>query len=211
MKKLNTSNGATMLMALLFMLVAVIVSVVTVTAAISATQTISKDREQQQAYLTVSSAALFLREQIVGQSYVTEETKYYEDASYKIESGKTEVSVKKSFDCCLSDVLEDCVEKAINGLDYETQFVITVEEMEPVDVTLKINTDYTMVVDLCIKDATDIDCVMNMKIELSDRVYEENTSTGAINQGGKNYYLKFITKSVTYNSATIQRGPSDVE
>jgi len=211
MKKLNTNNGATMLMALLFMLVAVVVSVVTVTAAISATQTISKDREQQQAYLTVSSAAQFLREEIVGQSYVIEETKYYEDSSYKIESSRTDIAVINSFDGSLSEVLDDCVKKALNGIEYETEFVISVEGMDPVDVILRINTDYTMVIDLCIKDATDIDCIMNMKVELSDRMYEESFSTGTINQDGKNYYLKFTTRSVTYKSATIQRGPSNVE
>ncbi len=67
-KKLKNSTGASILMALLLLLVAVMVSAVILAAAISASKTIRSDREQQQTYLTVSSAAELLRDSVVGGS-----------------------------------------------------------------------------------------------------------------------------------------------
>lgn len=61
-KKLKSGAGATILMALLFFLVAVMVSTVIISAAITATQTLRSRREAQQAYLTCSSAAQYIRD-----------------------------------------------------------------------------------------------------------------------------------------------------
>lgn len=57
LKKLHNSSGASMLMALLLLLAALMVSVVIISAALSSAMSIRTDRAQQQAYLTVSSAA----------------------------------------------------------------------------------------------------------------------------------------------------------
>lgn len=64
-KKLKSGAGATILMALLFFLVAVMVSTVIISAAITATQTLRSRREAQQAYLTCSSAAQYIRDALL--------------------------------------------------------------------------------------------------------------------------------------------------
>ena len=64
-KKLKSGSGATILMALLFFLVAVMVSTVIISAAITATQTLRSRREAQQAYLTCSSAAQYIRDALL--------------------------------------------------------------------------------------------------------------------------------------------------
>lgn len=66
-KKLKSGAGATILMALLFFLVAVMVSTVIISAAITATQTLRSRREAQQAYLTCSSAAQYIRDALLEQ------------------------------------------------------------------------------------------------------------------------------------------------
>ena len=66
-KKLKSGSGATILMALLFFLVAVMVSTVIISAAITATQTLRSRREAQQAYLTCSSAAQYIRDVLLEQ------------------------------------------------------------------------------------------------------------------------------------------------
>lgn len=63
-EKLNSRCGASILMALLLLLVAIMVSVVIVSAAVSAAASVRSDRRQQQAYLTVSSAAELVRSSI---------------------------------------------------------------------------------------------------------------------------------------------------
>ena len=69
MKKCTDRKGVTILMALLLLLVASMVSVVILTAATTAARHISNDRQSQQAYLTVSSAAELLRDDILSSGY----------------------------------------------------------------------------------------------------------------------------------------------
>lgn len=64
LKKLHSQRGETMLMALLLFLVGVMVSAVILAAAISAESDAKAAREEQQAYLTVSSAAELFRDSI---------------------------------------------------------------------------------------------------------------------------------------------------
>lgn len=65
-KKLKSRSGATILMALLFFLVAAMVSAVIISAATTATKTVKTRRDNQQAYLTCSSAAEYLRDLLLG-------------------------------------------------------------------------------------------------------------------------------------------------
>ena len=61
-RKLNSQKGASMLMALLLMLVGIMVSAVIISAATSAAVNKRSEKEQQQAYLAVSSAAELVRD-----------------------------------------------------------------------------------------------------------------------------------------------------
>ena len=69
MKKLRQDRGATILMAILLVLVAAIIAAVILSAALSAYHTLRRDRENQQNYLAVSSAAELLRDAILGDEY----------------------------------------------------------------------------------------------------------------------------------------------
>lgn len=69
MKKLKNNSGATILMALLLILLAMAVGAVILTAAVGAAHHMKSDREAQQNYLTVSSAAELIRDSINGQTY----------------------------------------------------------------------------------------------------------------------------------------------
>ena len=74
--KLNNNDGKTILMALFLLLVAVVVSVVVITAASTAAHQLNDNKEAQQAYLTVSSAAQLFRDEIADKSYVHVLTTY---------------------------------------------------------------------------------------------------------------------------------------
>lgn len=84
-EKLHSSSGASILMALLLLLVALMVSLVILSAAISAVKAVRSDREQQQLYLTVSSAAELIRDSIAGGSagYQTETVNHFSDPGRK--------------------------------------------------------------------------------------------------------------------------------
>lgn len=76
-KKLKSRSGATILMALLFFLVAAMVSAVIISAATTATKTVKTRRDNQQAYLTCSSAAEYLRDLLLDKEGYKVVFKYY--------------------------------------------------------------------------------------------------------------------------------------
>ncbi len=81
-KKLHTSRGATMLMALLLLLVAMMVCITLFTAAMTGYKTIRNDHESEQAVLTLSSAAELFRDAMMHTECKTVFTSYYADESY---------------------------------------------------------------------------------------------------------------------------------
>lgn len=83
MHKLKNQQGATLMMALLLLLAASMVSAVILTAATSSARRLENDRAARQAYLTVSSAARLLRDDILNASFVQEtvKTTYTDDTS----------------------------------------------------------------------------------------------------------------------------------
>lgn len=69
--KLHSRTGASMLIALLFFLVAMTVGVVVLTAASANAGRVKRNRDEQQKYLAVASAAGLLREDITGDPCLT--------------------------------------------------------------------------------------------------------------------------------------------
>ena len=69
MKKLRSERGASILMALVLLLLASMVSAVILTAATGAARRVRNDREAQQEYLTVSSAAEMIRDGVQADKY----------------------------------------------------------------------------------------------------------------------------------------------
>lgn len=114
MKRLKNNSGATILMALLLTLLATAVGAAVLTAAVSAAHHLRSDREAQQNYLTVSSAAELIRDSINGQTYkrtltVTREaiTDEHGNVTYPV-SSNTEVIhpkgiIKAWLDACMEN------------------------------------------------------------------------------------------------------------
>lgn len=88
-RKLNDQRGVSMLMALLLMLVALMVSAVVIAAASGAVSSLRTDRAQEQAALTVTSAAELVRD-----SFLSEDMKYIVTTTTKkyVYSSKVETS-----------------------------------------------------------------------------------------------------------------------
>lgn len=63
-RKTKDNSGATIIMALLFMLICVMISTVLLATAGTASRDVSRQREQQRAYLAVSSAINVLKDEI---------------------------------------------------------------------------------------------------------------------------------------------------
>lgn len=92
-RKLNDQRGVSMLMALLLMLVALMVSAVVIAAASGAVSSLRTDRAQEQAALTVTSAAELVRDSFLSPDMtytVTATTKKYTYSETSDTSTKTQ-------------------------------------------------------------------------------------------------------------------------
>ena len=70
-KKLHNTSGASMLLALLFLFFCLTVGAVVLTAASASAGRTARNRQDQQNYLAVESAAMLLREDMEGTSFIT--------------------------------------------------------------------------------------------------------------------------------------------
>ncbi len=142
MKKLHSKNGATLLLALLLLLAATMVSTVILTAVSSVSKNIRDDRELQQDYLTVSSAAEFLRDSIENDKFTS--TKVVTETKGPYDTTTTyEYEYHKGF---MKDWLDSCL-KIDNGVALNDSFYDTMtmrvdsikENVDISDVTVEFN------------------------------------------------------------------------
>ena len=144
MKKVKNNSGATILMALLLILLATAVGAAVLTAAVSAARHLRSDREAQQNYLTVSSAAELIRDSIAGDSYeriMTETHTAHTDAE-----GNTTYTVLREAKVTdppkgiMGQWLSACIE---NGSD-NNEYASLKDFRDTIEVDLKIDEDTSL-------------------------------------------------------------------
>ena len=137
LKKLHSQRGETMLMALLLFLVGVMVSAVILAAAISAESDAKAAREEQQAYLTVSSAAELFRDAIQsGNSggYREIVTKTYSDA--QLQGTKTE---KQNASGPFSEIFNNVIPTLLTSpTTFRKTYTLSMDGLEDVTMELSI-------------------------------------------------------------------------
>lgn len=145
MKKLKNNSDATILMALLLILLAMAVGAAILTAAVSAAHHMKSDREAQQNYLTVSSAAELIRDSIAGDSYeriMTETHTALKDAEGNI-TGYTVSRKAKVTDPpkgIMGEWLSACIENGNDNNEYASLKAFN----DTIEVNLKINDDTSL-------------------------------------------------------------------
>lgn len=137
LRKFHSQRGETMLMALLLFLVGVMVSAVILAAAISAESDAKAAREEQQAYLTVSSAAELFRDAIQsGNSggYREIVTKTY--SGTQLQGTKTE---KQNASGPFSEIFNKVIPTLLKSPStYQKPFTLSMDGLEDVTMELSI-------------------------------------------------------------------------
>lgn len=136
LKKLHSQRGETMLMALLLFLVGVMVSAVILAAAISAESDAKAAREEQQAYLTVSSAAELFRDALQSGSggYREIVTKTY--SGTQLQGTKTE---KQNASGPFSEIFNKVIPPLLKSPStYQKPFTLSMDGLEDVTMELSI-------------------------------------------------------------------------
>lgn len=144
MKKLKNNSGATILMALLLILLAMAVGAAILTAAVSAAHHMKSDREAQQNYLTVSSAAELIRDSIAGDTY--ERTMTETHIAHTDAEGNTTYTVLREAKVTdppkgiMGQWLSACIE---NGSD-NNEYASLKDFRDTIEVDLKIDEDTSL-------------------------------------------------------------------
>ena len=143
MKKLKNNSGATILMALLLILLAMAVGAAILTAAVSAAHHMKSDREAQQNYLTVSSAAELIRDSIAGDQ--SERTMTETHTANTDEEGHTTYTISYSTNVnyptgIMGQWLSACIEDGSENVQYAS----LKDFKDTIEVDLKIDEDTSL-------------------------------------------------------------------
>lgn len=215
--KLNNNEGKTILMALFLLLVAVVVSVVIITAAATAAHQLNDNKEAQQAYLTVSSAAELFRDETEGKKYehiLKTYTKNSEGVPDK-PSEVNEIRPEGSFSKLLTEISEAIIaDNALNnGSDlYNKETAISVNNsnssysFEQVNVKIyiqSISSNYYNM-DISFEIAGKNKDEQGYKLNLNLPVTKSEQSISGITEDN-NYSVMTTTTTVTFGKGTVTR------
>ncbi len=215
--KLNNNDGKTILMALFLLLVAVVVSVVIITAASTAAHQLNDNKEAQQTYLTVSSAAELFRDETEGKKYehiLKTYTKNSEGVSDK-PSEVNEINPEGSFRGLLTEISKAIIaDNALNnGSDlYNKETAISVNNsnssysFEQVNVKIyiqSISSNYYNM-DISFETAGKNKDEQGYKLNLNLPVTKSEQSISGITEDN-NYSVMTTTTTVTFGKGTVTR------
>lgn len=146
-KKLKSGSGATILMALLFFLVAAMVSAVIISAATTAAQTLKARREHQQAYLTCSSAAQYIRDAllkgdgykvVIEQSVDTQGKVFYQEKS-KEQAQRQNQDILKLIDSLFAEKMSGTTSGTLFTDEKPAQKTVTLQVVGCAPVQVRLN------------------------------------------------------------------------
>lgn len=213
-RKIHNNDGKSILMALLLLLVAVVVSIVIVTAAVSSVMQIDDNRESQQEYLTVSSAAELIRDCLQDVTYTRTEKKYspryWWSGSVRTDTTQSSTATYlTAFVKQASEAILDNTDPAAETVIPAKQLNITTGETDPVNAEVKVvatgENTYELRIKLNTKHAEDSEGYrmrMNLVITRSAPI----TSSGIVTENGIQYNLTTTDTTVTWGKANISKG-----
>ena len=202
-RKLNSQRGASMLMALLLMLVGIMVSAVIISAATSAAVNKRSEKEQQQAYLAVSSAAELVRDDF--QSL----TGRYKDVTTTVTNADgttttTNDTIKAT--CAVGDMINDIGARFI-GVNttstYAKTYTFSVDGYEDVSAEILVSvgtgSDESSKVYNLTANGVDSEHPCRMVLTMEGKLAEERTS-------GDTGSTQVVTRTLEWNKAKLQKG-----
>lgn len=214
--KLNNNEGKTILMALFLLLVAIVVSVVIITAATTAAHQLNDNKESQQAYLTVSSAAELFRDETEDKKYehiLKTYTENSENVSDK-PSEVNEIGPEGSFGGLLTEISKAIIADNTlnNGSDLYKETAISVNNssssysFDQVNVKIyiqSISSNYYNM-DISFETAGKNKDEQGYKLNLNLPVTKSGQSISGITEDG-NYSVMTTTTTVTFGKGTVTR------
>ena len=193
MHKLKNQQGATLMMALLLLLAASMVSAVILTAATSSARRLENDRAARQAYLTVSSAARLLRDDILNASFVQEtvKTTYTNDTS-------RETTSPTGFTAAWLKAGKAAVDRD-SGKSFTDTIILSVDGLDDVSAVFTMAPNYDITIVLHLAGGGDSDC----RLVLTLRENKADPAVSTVSGGG------LWVRDVTTTTTTISWSPDN--
>lgn len=210
-KKLHSESGASILMALLVVLVVMMVSVVILSAAYANAGRTKRNKAEEQAYLTVSSAAELMRDCVTGTGggeglkyKLIDITTATADNDGNVTTQKTHTIVPISGSVAFGRLMDDLITDTDAGNYTDKTFDITAGNMDGVAVTfIKSRTDkYGFTADFSLKENRD---GANCYITLSCKAEQTAETETAQSADGKTTTTK-VTTTIFWPTADITQG-----
>lgn len=197
MHKLKNQQGATLMMALLLLLAASMVSAVILTAATSSARRLENDRAARQAYLTVSSAARLLRDDILNASFVQEtvKTTYTNDTSTET---SRETTSPTGFTAAWLKASKAAVDRD-SGKSFTDTIILSVDGLDDVSAVFTMAPNYDITIVLHLADGGDSDC----RLVLTLRENKADPAVSTVSGGG------LWVRDVTTTTTTISWSPDN--
>lgn len=202
MNKLKNENGVTILMALLLLLAATVVSVVILTAAATAARHLENDRALQQSYLTVSSAAELIRDDILSSQFQEETTTRRPSATSAPIVSTKQLQAPSGL---MADWLCAARTSVERNLPFSSSAVLSVgtdSGLADVQMTFTMDTDWHIKVTFSLSDGGEDDCRLTLTLS-GDKNVETKTVTGSETEAGQD---TVTTTTITWSSAHIGKG-----
>ena len=196
MHKLKNQQGATLMMALLLLLAASMVSAVILTAATSSARRLENDRAARQAYLTVSSAARLLRDDILNASFVQETVK----TTYTNDTSETsrETTSPTGFTAAWLKAGKAAVDRD-SGKSFTDTITLSVDGLDDVSAVFTMAPNYDITIVLHLADGGDSDC----RLVLTLRENKADPTVSTVSGGG------LWVRDVTTTTTTISWSPDN--
>ncbi len=182
-----------MIMAMLLILIATMVSCVVLTAASTSAKHLRNDRENQQAYLTVSSAAELVRDELCRETYsITEK-----------EVGSSSGSYEKSTDVRESEgtfasIINPAMENVLKGQPYTVSFMVSADNLQQVTAQFSMDTEKRIRIVFSIDETAGY----NMELELFS-VSEIDTVKSSSGTGDRKTATTVVTTTYSWEARDI--------
>ena len=202
MNKLKNENGVTILMALLLLLAATVVSVVILSAATTAARHLENDRALQQSYLTVSSAAELIRDDILSSVFQEETTSRKPSATIAPIVSTKQLQAPSGL---MADWLEKAKTSVERNLAFSSSAVLSVgtdNDLADVQMTFTMDTDWQIKVAFSLSDGGEDDCRLTLTL-IGNKKVETKTVTGSETEAGQD---TVTTTTITWSNAHIGKG-----
>jgi len=210
-KKITNKDGATLIIALLMMLIAALVCGIIISAALTSVKTAKNDFDNQQAYLTVSSAAEIVKSKIESTKCSSKRVEVY---STNPENGGALES--STYITTSSGSFRDWIEAAFAFIDkygevksYQRNMIIEAEGLEQVTASFQMDSSYNIKVTFTLEDKKNrVSPFLVLEINSSGK---DNSAevTEAVRDEDNKYVISTKYPEISWEGGTITALQSD--